>query len=495
MRQADPLAAPRLLDLLASKLHKHLGLDLSGPRRRELQRRLHQLAEEQDEEPAHWLEQLAFADWDDARIQRLIPAFTVGETYFRRDPEAFDWLARQHLGPLLQRRREQGRCQLRLWSAACCTGEEAYSLLFLLDDLLGGERQRWQVELLASDINTGFLARAEQGRYGRNAFRRNEEPFRSRHFQAEGHTWRVRPQWRGRIRFLRHNLAADALPDPARGLAGFDLILCRNVLMYFSADRAAATLRRLLGCLSADGVLLLGAVEAGLASQAGLDGFWAGSNYALPAVAQRLGGRAHVVVPFAGPASQASPLRRPEPPAGEPAECSHERFWRQAEAALQADSLDLAREALLAFLEQPGAGPARRYQACLLLARGWAEQQRSGEAREWLQRARALDPAALPAYWLEAQLAQQEGDLPAALQALHKLLYLAPECPMAHFRQGLLLREAGRRQAGDRALRLCRQLLQHDDGGQPLQFAEGLGATQLLRLCDQLLGDEPCPPC
>ncbi|HSX70970.1 MAG TPA: CheR family methyltransferase, partial [Pseudomonas sp.] len=191
MRQAEPLCSPRLLELLASKVHQHLGMDFSGARQPELQRRLRLLAEDQAEDTATWLESLAFAEWDDARIERLIPAFTVGETYFRRDPEALDWLARQHLAPLLQRRRAAGQRHLRVWSAACCTGEEAYSLLFLLDDLLGAERGQWSLEVLASDINAGFLSRAEQGRYGQNAFRRNEEAFRQRHFQAEAQAWRV----------------------------------------------------------------------------------------------------------------------------------------------------------------------------------------------------------------------------------------------------------------------------------------------------------------
>src|SRR5690606_14604872 len=72
-----------------------------------------------------WLAELAFADWNASRIQTLVPAFSVGETYFRRDAEAFDWLVEHHLKPLLARRRSEGQPHLRLWSAACCTGEEA----------------------------------------------------------------------------------------------------------------------------------------------------------------------------------------------------------------------------------------------------------------------------------------------------------------------------------------------------------------------------------
>lgn len=497
MRQAEPLCSPRLLDVLASKVHQHLGLDFSGTRRADLERRLGQLALAQEGEPGAWLENLAFADWDDSRLQLLTPAFTVGETYFRRDAEALDWLARRHLEPLLQRRRAAGCRYLRIWSAACCTGEEAYSLLFLLDGLLGGERGDWTLEVLASDINAGFLARAEQGRYGQNAFRHNEEAFRTRHFQAEGRTWRVRPEWRGRIRFLRHNLAGGALPDPARGLAAVDLILCRNVLMYFSAGQAETALRRLLACLSEDGMLVLSAVEAGLATQAGLNGFWAGCNYALAPGGQL---RESAQRAFVTPAQVQVPPPRPTvvpapscaPPRVEaPAVVDSDSLLHDAEAALVRGLHDEARDLLRAFLANPGAASPKRYHACLLMARSWVDQPRGGDATAWLQRALALDPVALPAHWLLALLARQEGDVQAALKGLHKVLYLDPCCAMAHFQQGLLLREQGRREAGDKALRTCRALLERATDDDMVPLGDGLSHARLRQLCDQLLEGRP----
>ncbi|MBS7724541.1 hypothetical protein I0D68_20500 [Pseudomonas lalucatii] len=342
MTRTEAHCSPRLLATLSHKLLQHLGMDFSGTRRVDLLRRLQLLAREHEVDDFDgWLQDLAFAEWDAAKVQSLISAFTVGETYFRRDAEAFDWLASEHLPALLARRRAAGRRHLRLWSAGCCTGEEAYGLLFLIDELLAGEGADWSVELVASDINAGFLARAEQGVYGRNAFRSSEAHFRDRHFQAEGRQWRVRPAWRGRIRFVQYNLADSRLP-PA--LAEADLILCRNVLMYLSPDRALAALRRLLASLSADGALLLSAVEAGLATQAGLSGRWAGCNYALLAAGAVGLGPAAPPAPVCLP-PQPAPLPRPvewwrvptpapaaEPPARDAA--AHEsglpeHYWRQ----------------------------------------------------------------------------------------------------------------------------------------------------------------------
>lgn len=487
MKQAEAFCSPRIVGVLVDKVHRHLGLDFSGARQADLLRRLQSLALEQEREPAPWLESLAFAEWDEALIQQLISAFTVGETYFRRDPEALDWLAREHLAPLLQRRQPHGPHRLKVWSAACCTGEEAYSLLFLIDGLLRARGGDWRLELLASDIDDASLARAEQGCYGANAFRRNEASFRSRYFLAEGRRWRIAPAWRGRIRFFRHNLAADSLPDASRGLAAIDLILCRNVLMYFSAERAAATLRRLLACLSEDGLLLLSAVEAGLATQAGYQGFWAGDNYALAPDA----GRSRAAGPV--PAAAASPRRRPA--AGQGASRAARQTPRTAQPAIVRHAAETSprAEAPQPSPVAPGKARKRDYEACLAMARREAERQSGDEARTWLQRAVALEPERPEAYWLQLSLCRQEGDPQAALQALQRLLYLDADSAMAHFQQGLLLREMGRQRRAERALRICRSLALQQPGESPVPHGEGLGFDQLRQLCEQLLEGAACP--
>ncbi|MCJ1883938.1 hypothetical protein LNN38_03670 [Pseudomonas sp. LA21] len=497
MDVVEPVCSARVLEVLQHKVHQHLGLDFSGARSDELLRRFRLLALDQgNADLAEWLEALAFAEWDEARVQALTPVFTVGETYFRRDAEAFDWLARQHLPPLIAQRRDQGCRHLRIWSSACCTGEEAYGLLFLLDGLLGTERASWSIELFASDLNQAFLQRAEQGCYGQNAFRRNnEDDFRHQYFQPEGRHWRVRPQWRGRIRFFTHNLVQGSLPDASKGLAGFDLILCRNVLMYFSPEQSAGVLRRLLKCLRGDGLLLLSAVDAGLATHAGFSGFWAGSNYAL-GPGSRLPPPLVVAPPppvvrsFQWQPQLPSRAKTPEPapaPAESPVERSRDLCWQQATQALQHGHYPQGRQALLNYLASPGLTQVHKHQACLLMARSWADQLRDDEAESWVQRALALNPTSATAYWLEAMLAQQRGDERAALVALQKVLYLEPEFILGHFHMARLLRGRGQLAASEKALRNCRELLGRQPPDAAVPEGEGLSCAQLLRLCEQLM--------
>jgi chemotaxis protein methyltransferase CheR len=324
----------------------------------------------------------------------------------------------------------------------------------------------------------------------------------------------VRPAWRQRIRFVQYNLADGRLP-PA--LADADLILCRNVLMYFSTGRALAAVRRLLGSLSADGVLLLSAVEASLATQAGLVGSWAGCNYALAPTARqevrvsspaprRAFAAEQVVLGKAGPLypKQTSGEARQPAPAANPAiaeqlpaestDAIRERRWQQVARAQVSGQHEQIREASQAYLSCPGLSRSQQHQACLAMAQSWADQQRPEQAQEWLQRALALNSDSPKAYWLQALLAQQSGDLRLAQAALQKALYLDPEFILGYFLRARLLRAEGQTRAGEKALQVCRQLLLAQDVASLVPQGDGLSCVQLLRLCDQLL-EEPsgCP--
>ena len=188
-------------------------------------------------------------------------------------------------------------------------------------------------------------------------------------------------------------------------------------------------------------------------------------------------------------APQPAPTTATVAPDPNPAECERrnsEDYWRQASQAQIAGQHEQARAALLAYLGCATLGRAQQHQASLAMARSWADQQHVEQAREWLQRALALDCAAPAAYWLEALLAQQAGDNRAALAALHKALYLDPEFILGYFLRARLLHGEGQHRAGDKALHVCRQLLLAQDGGALVAHGEGISCVQLLRVCDQL---------
>ena len=202
----------------------------------------------------------------EAEWARLEAEITVGETFFFRYAEQFQAL-RERILPALIAARASER-MLRIWSAGCSTGAEPYSLSILVQELLGETLPDWRVSILATDISAEALATARAAEYGRWALRTMPPEERLRYFtrlppapgiRREG-GYALRPEFRGLVRFERGNLLTLAEPQ-ARDGERFDLILCRNVLIYFDARTVAAVVRGLGRRLRPDGWMLLGHAE------------------------------------------------------------------------------------------------------------------------------------------------------------------------------------------------------------------------------------------
>lgn len=189
---------------------------------------------------------------DKVLTTRVVEALLNNETSFYRDIAAFDQIDRDVLEVL--RERNAATRRLRIWSAACSTGQEAYSIAMMVRD--GGARWAgWTVDILASDISAQVVDRARQGRFSRFEIQRGL-PVRTmlRWFREDGEEWVADPSLARGIRFRVHDLR-DAAPGR------FDLILCRNVLMYFSLPVRRVALGHLAEALDPGGLVILGAGE------------------------------------------------------------------------------------------------------------------------------------------------------------------------------------------------------------------------------------------
>ncbi|NOG69175.1 protein-glutamate O-methyltransferase CheR [Roseicella sp. DB1501] len=185
--------------------------------------------------------------------EAVTEALTTNESSFFRDGKPFEHLRR--ILPGLAAARGAG-APLRIWSAACSTGQEAYSIAMILAELAplpGGVR----AEILGTDIAQEVVARARQGLFSQFEVQRGL-PARLlvRHFRQEEGRWQVAPELRGMARFERWNLLSDLRP-----LGRFDVIFCRNVLIYFDAPTKTRVLEAMAAQLAPDGVLYLGGAE------------------------------------------------------------------------------------------------------------------------------------------------------------------------------------------------------------------------------------------
>lgn len=224
--------------------------------------RLTPLANAQGLDLERYVARLAF---DTEERRKVIDALTINETSFFRDHTPYQAFTDAMLPPLLEERATSRR--LRIWSAACSSGQEAYSVAMLLDQHLPAG---WEYEIVATDISTQMLARVQAGRYSQVEVNRGL-PATSlvRYFTRVGREWEVAQRLRERVTVKHLNLAA---PFPVLG--SFDVIWLRNVLIYFDAETKADILRRMLPMLAVDGFLLLGSSETTLDLPADLAASW-----------------------------------------------------------------------------------------------------------------------------------------------------------------------------------------------------------------------------
>ena len=190
--------------------------------------------------------------------QKIIDAITTQETLFFRDDSPFEALRHRVLPDLIDARTRNGSPRrLRLWSAACSTGQEPYSLAIVLHEMLPDLRT-WDVNILATDISDAAVAQASRGHYANHEVRRGMPPASlPKYFHQEPNGWRVKDELRVLVAFRRLNLV-----DSLAALGPFDVVFCRNVAIYFDTETRKNVFSRIAERLAPNGYLLVGSSES-----------------------------------------------------------------------------------------------------------------------------------------------------------------------------------------------------------------------------------------
>lgn len=186
-------------------------------------------------------------------VVRCVEAMATHESFFFRDGTPFNLLAGRVLPQLVEAR--AATRTLRIWCAACSSGQEPYSIAILLKEM-GARLAGWRLEITATDLSRPILQKAEAGLYSDFEVRRGlTDARRDRWFVRDGQGWRVSPELRALVKFRPHNLMDDGLPGV------FDVIFCRNVLIYFDVEQKRTVLQAMARTLAEDGALFLGSAE------------------------------------------------------------------------------------------------------------------------------------------------------------------------------------------------------------------------------------------
>lgn len=192
-------------------------------------------------------------------LDRLITQLTIGETYFFRNKEIFKILKETIFPALIYKNRDIKR--IRIWSAGCSTGEEPYSLAIMLKRDFINFTKDWQIDIIGTDINRNFLAAAMTGKYKKWSFRQVDEDIQKNCFSKEGDSWAIKPEYKDYVNFEYHNLIKNQFPSLITNIMAFDLILCRNVMIYFNYDVQKKLIQKFRNVLLPEGWLIVGHSE------------------------------------------------------------------------------------------------------------------------------------------------------------------------------------------------------------------------------------------
>ncbi|MFH1708443.1 MAG: protein-glutamate O-methyltransferase CheR [Planctomycetota bacterium] len=260
---------PAAFQLLADFIRQECGIEVPDEKQYLIDVRLAHLVRE--EQCASYMElyNRARADGSGRLKDRIIDAITTNETHWFRDHRAWAALRTVVLPGFLEAAGRDSVRRIRIWSAGCSTGQEPYSLAMLISDLAGDRRGQAGAgfRILATDISREALGIARGGRYNRISMARGLElSFRARFFRPVGSLWELLPAIREAVEFRAQNLLA-----PLTGEEPFDMVLCRNVAIYFSDPFRARLFRNLTAMLRPGGYLFLGSSESLLPFLAGYE--------------------------------------------------------------------------------------------------------------------------------------------------------------------------------------------------------------------------------
>jgi chemotaxis protein methyltransferase CheR len=525
----NPTLPDDLLSRFSGWVAEQMGLHFGPERRSDLQRGLEATGRELGlGDAGACLQRLLAGPVSRQQFDVLACHLTVGETYFFRDQRGLEILETEILPGLVQSRRRGERC-LRLWSAGCATGEEAYSLAILLTRMLP-DWSDWAITVLGTDINPQALEHAQQGVYGEWSFRDEPPWLKDRFFQpvAPGR-YRLIPQIRRMVTFAALNLARDPYPSLLNSTNAMDVIVCRNVVMYFSPEQARQVLARLRLCLVEGGWLLGSPTEGSYLTESGLTAVsfpgatlfrrvamprvreeklpagdvladavraWEECRSSHPKVPGDSGDRRSTGWLGQETGHSAAPDRRSTGWLGQetghssaPPCAGPDPLVAVFEQALEDHCRGRNAEAAAA-LERLATEAPQRAEVFDLLTRVYADQGHLSAALNWSDRAITADKMNSQHHYLRATILLELGQGEQAAASLQRALYLDPDFVLAHFALGSLARRLGQEASARRHLANALDLLAACPPDSIVPASEGVTAGRLREIIAAMAAQE-----
>ncbi|ELS02738.1 methylase of chemotaxis methyl-accepting protein [Xenococcus sp. PCC 7305] len=411
----------------------------------------------------------------------LMSMITNGESFFFRDDGQFKLLQERLLPQLIEQKRKANDLSLKIWSAGCSTGEEPYSIAILLRELIS-DLDSWQILILGTDINQQSLSQARQGIYKNWSFRRITPDLKTKYFQTlpKSQGWQLKPQIRQRVTFKFYNLTQDDFCGNAIIPFDLDLVLCRNVFIYFEPEAIQQAVNKIYSSLKIDGFFISGHAEL---QEIDLSKFITLScaesvyyqrhdnsqgqsinqqsvtltlptkssefmlndlsnpiekidfglqpiskNPVLPQVKK-------ITLPQKNDLEGKNIVKTELSTPTESSKITLEAIKTSFSTGQYKESIQLAQELIA---QQP-----QCEQAAYLLAQAYANQGELELATEYCQRALTINEISLPVLYLLAQIAEEQNRIDQAKDLLRKIIYLEPDSIPAYLELGSLYSREG----------------------------------------------------
>ena len=248
------------IKLITKYIYEISGIYLDESKKYLLETRLNSIAEEQGCGSYHDFYKKAKADASKIIERKVIDAISTNETLFFRDSGPFQLLQHKIFPELIDARSAKNpslKTNLKIWSAASSTGQELYSVAIVLHELLK-DMSKYSIKLLGTDISDAAVAQASSGKFNKFEIERGLPRDKlNRYFTPAGQTWKISDQIRAMVNFRKFNLM-----QPFAGLGKFDIVLCRNVAIYFTLEDRKRLFNKIADVLEPDGYLVIGSTES-----------------------------------------------------------------------------------------------------------------------------------------------------------------------------------------------------------------------------------------
>lgn len=459
-------------------IREQFGIVIHTHQTSDLQKTILDACQEFNCDPLEYLKMLRQQKSRTLLLEHFISGITVGETYFFRDKHQIQLLKNTILPTLISKKRAEKKLALRIWSAGCASGEEIYTIAILLHELLL-DFDNWTLHLMGTDINIASLRKAINGSYSEWSMRTMSDDYKSKYFTYKDQRYYLLPSILKKVSFSYLNLNDKTFPSIINDTNAQDLILCRNVLIYFDNKTINALMKKLSACLQDNGYLLLGASDPIEIKDTNLHlHYKEGTMFTRSAPEPNVARIKPLVLPQKIPAIVTTHTKKPH---------SESKPKVSSKAQIHLLLLEGRWQEVLDFINHYKDSELSSSFLLNTKAIVYANLGKLDQAVKLCQESLELDPTDIHLQFTLAMTLLELNELKAAEVALRKTLFLDHQFVMGHYELGLLLLRNKQTDAGIKSLTNALNIAKRKDPLEAVIDTQGLYYGRLAEILEHEL--------